>query len=101
MRPGLRRLLTRALAVVPAAAVAAVMGSAGVGKLLILSQVVLSLQLPFAVFPLVHFTTSARYVGRHAAGRLAGAAAWATAAAIGGLNAYLLLQMARGGGGGL
>ncbi|KAI8462637.1 MAG: natural resistance associated macrophage protein [Monoraphidium minutum] len=98
MRPWLRRLLTRGAAIVPAAAVAAALGDAAVGRLLIISQVVLSLQLSFAVFPLVHFTTSARFVGRHAAGRVAGAAAWALAVAIAGLNIYLLVQFGINGG---
>lgn len=97
MRPWLRRLLTRAAAIVPAAAVAAALGDAAVGKLLIISQVVLSLQLSFAVFPLVHFTTSAKYVGALAAGRPAAAAAWALAVAIAGLNGYLLVRFATDG----
>jgi manganese transport protein len=64
--PWLRRLMTRLAAIVPAVAVALVYGEAGTGKLLILSQVVLSLQLPFAVIPLVHFTGSRRRMGAFA-----------------------------------
>lgn len=98
MRPWLRRLLTRALAIIPAAAVAAAMGEAAVGRLLIISQVVLSLQLSFAVFPLVHFTTSRKFLGRYASGWVASGAAWATAVIIGGLNVYLLVRFAMDGG---
>lgn len=92
MRPWLRRLLTRGAAIVPAAIVAAAMGDAAVGKLLIISQVVLSLQLSFAVFPLVHFTTSSKYVGRYASGWCATVGAWLLALLIAGLNVYLLVR---------
>ena len=61
--PALRRLITRAIAIVPAAAVTLYYGAAGTGKLLILTQVVLSLQLSFAVVPLVLFTSSPRKMG--------------------------------------
>src|SRR5205085_3556084 len=56
LRPWLRRLITRGIAIVPAVATAIMYGESGTAKLLILSQVVLSLQLSFAVFPLVRFT---------------------------------------------
>ncbi|MFO0830607.1 MAG: Nramp family divalent metal transporter [Phycisphaerales bacterium] len=92
LRPWLRRLVTRLIAVVPAAVVAGVAGSSGVNRLLILSQVILSLQLGFAVVPLVMFTTSRAKMGRFANGPVIMAAAWATAAIIVGLNAYLLYQ---------
>jgi NRAMP (natural resistance-associated macrophage protein)-like metal ion transporter len=97
MRPWLRRLLTRGAAIVPAAAVAAAMGDAAVGKLLIISQVVLSLQLSFAVLPLVHFTTNRKYVGRYASGWPATVAAWLVAGAIAGLNVYMLIRFAMDG----
>lgn len=61
-----RRLVTRVIAIVPAAIVASVYGASGATKLLILSQVVLSLQLPFAVVPLVRFTSDSRLMGVHA-----------------------------------
>lgn len=100
MRPWLRRLLTRAAAIVPAAVVAAALGEAAVGRLLIISQVVLSLQLPFAVFPLVHFATSKRFVGaRHAGGWATAIVAWLLAIVIAGLNVYLLVRFALDGGG--
>ena len=57
LRPWLRRLITRGIAIVPAAVVAIVYGESGTARLLVLSQVILSLQLSFAVFPLVRFTS--------------------------------------------
>jgi manganese transport protein len=63
MRPWLRRLLTRCVAIVPAVIVIAVMGNAGTYKLLILSQVILSLQLPFAIIPLIKFSSSSSVMG--------------------------------------
>ncbi len=63
MRPWLRRLLTRGLALIPAVVVIIMSGDAGIYKLLILSQVLLSLQLPFAVVPLVHFTSDRNKMG--------------------------------------
>ena len=64
LRPWVRRLLTRSVAIVPAIVVAAYYGEKGEGKLLILSQVVLSLQLSFAVVPLVWFTSDRVKMGR-------------------------------------
>ena len=64
LRPWLRRLITRLIAIVPAVIVIAIYGERGTGPLLILSQVVLSLQLPFAVFPLVMFTERSAQDGR-------------------------------------
>ena len=66
MRPVLRRLLTRTLAIIPAIAVIALRGDRGSYELLILSQVVLSLQLPFAVVPLIHFTSDKERMGTFA-----------------------------------
>ena len=60
IRPWLRRLITRLIAIVPAAIVAILYGESGTAKLLILSQVILSLQLSFAVFPLVRSRPTAR-----------------------------------------
>jgi manganese transport protein len=90
IRPWVRRLLTRLLAVAPAATVAVISGDEGVGRLLILSQVVLSLQLSFAVFPLVTLTGSRRIMGAFANRRPLQAAAWFLAVAILLLNAYLI-----------
>lgn len=64
LRPWLRRLVTRLVAIVPAVIVAAMFGEKGVGELLILSQVILSLQLSFAVVPLVLFTSDKKKMGR-------------------------------------
>jgi manganese transport protein len=96
LRPWVRRLITRLLAVVPAAVVAAVYGERGVGALLILSQVVLSLQLSFAVFPLVMFTSDKLKMGRLVNPRWLSGLAWSAALLIGGLNAWLLLQTVLG-----
>ncbi len=66
MRPWMRRLVTRGLAIIPAIIVAALYGEQGTGQLLILSQVILSLQLSFAVFPLVQFTSERAKMARWA-----------------------------------
>ena len=95
LKPWKRRLLTRLVAVVPAVIVAAVAGERGVGQLLILSQVVLSMQLGFAVVPLVRFTSDRARMGRFANGPVLSTVAWTIASVIVGLNAYLLLQLAR------
>ena len=93
--PWLRRLITRSLAIVPAIIVIAVWGEQYVGNLLILSQVVLSLQLPFAVFPLVMFTNDRSKMGRFANGLTMKWAAALTAVLILVLNGYLLFDTAR------
>jgi len=95
MRPVLRRLVTRAVAVVPALVVAAVMGDKAVGQLLVISQVILSMQLPFAVFPLVQFTSRRKYIGRYASGYIATGFAVLAALVIAGLNLYLLISVMR------
>jgi manganese transport protein len=91
----LRRLITRLIAIVPAVIVTALYGERGAGALLILSQVILSLQLSFAVIPLVSFTGERRKMGQFANGRLLTAVAWSVAVAIVGLNAWLLIGTAR------
>ena len=90
LAPWLRRLMTRSLAILPAAGVTLIYGAAGTGRLLILTQVVLSLQLSFAVIPLVFFTTSRGRMGALVAPLWLGALAWAVAAAIVALNLKLL-----------
>jgi len=90
MRPWLRRLATRLVAIVPAVLVIWQVGDGGVYRLLILSQVILSLQLPFAVVPLLKFTGSRRKMGPFASPGWLRALAWAVAAVIVGLNAWLL-----------
>ena len=91
--PWLRRLCTRAVAIVPAVAVVSLYGDSGLAKLLIASQVVLSLQLPFALVPLVAFAGSRRVAGEHAAPRWMILAAWFFAAVIVLLNFIMLHQV--------
>ncbi|MBS0190029.1 MAG: Nramp family divalent metal transporter [Phycisphaerales bacterium] len=95
LAPWLRRLLTRLVAIVPAAIVAAIYGSKGVNELLILSQVILSLQLSFAVIPLVIFTSDRVKMGRFVNPLWLKVLAWAMALAIAALNAYLLIESIR------
>ena len=85
-----RRMLTRLLAIVPAAFVASVYGVQGTTKLLILSQVVLSLQLPFAVVPLVKFTSDRKLMGGFVNPAWLKCLAWAVSVVIIGLNLKLL-----------
>src|SRR5499433_486417 len=92
LRPWLRRLITRLIAIIPAIIVVALYGERGTGQLIILSQVVLSLQLSFAVFPLVIFTSERQKMGPFASPFWLKALAWPVAVAIAGLNAYLLWQ---------
>ena len=92
MRPMLRRLLTRSVAIIPAVIVIAILGEHGTGNLLILSQVILSLQLPFAVVPLVKFTSSRIKMGPFASPKPVAVIAWAIAAIIVGLNAKLVVD---------
>jgi manganese transport protein len=95
IRPWLRRLITRAIAIVPAAIVAILYGASGTAKLLVLSQVVLSLQLSFAVFPLVMFTSERAKMGEFVNPPWLKALAWTIAFVIAGLNLWLLFQTFR------
>jgi manganese transport protein len=94
LRPWLRRLITRALAIVPAGITAIVYGESGTAKLLILSQVILSLQLPFAVFPLVAFTSDKAKMGEFVNARWLKWLAYLVAWFILVLNVWLLAQTA-------
>ena len=94
--PWLRRLVTRLIALVPAVVVIGWRGDRGAGELLVLSQVVLSLQLPFAVVPLVAFTADKRVMGRLAAPRWLTLLAGAVAAVLIALNLALLLGLSVG-----
>jgi manganese transport protein len=96
IRPWMRRLITRIIAIVPAAIVAMFYGESGTAQLLILSQVILSLQLSFAVVPLVAFTSSRAKMGRFVNPRWLQAVAWTAAAAIAALNAWLLIRTFQG-----
>jgi len=96
LSPWLRRLITRSLAIIPTIIVVAITGEQGTEKLLILSQVILSLQLSFAVVPLVLFTGSRARMGEFVNGRWLQGLAWFTAGLIATLNAWLLVQTAMG-----
>ena len=91
IRPWVRRLITRLVAVVPAAIVAIVYGESGTAKLLVLSQVILSMQLSFAVFPLVRFTSDRAKMGEFVNPRWLAVLAYLIAFLIAGLNVWLLL----------
>src|SRR5215475_4686974 len=95
IRPWLRRLITRLIAIVPAALVAIFYGESGTAQLLILSQVILSLQLSFAVFPLVLFTSDRVKMGAFVNAAWVKVLAWTVALVIAGLNAWLLFQTFR------
>src|SRR5262249_44137254 len=100
LRPWVRRLLTRTMAIGPALMVIALAGNETGGEsvdkrllgLLVLSQVILSFQLPFAIVPLVHFTSDRRRMGPFANGGLLKVLAWACALIVVGLNAFLIHQ---------
>jgi manganese transport protein len=92
LRPWLRRLITRLIAIIPALLTIGLYGEQSTGGLLILSQVILSLQLPFAVIPLVLFTGDRRKMGPFVAPRWMLALAWPVAVLIAGLNVWLLWQ---------
>ena len=93
IRPWLRRLITRLIAIVPAALTAIFFGSHGTAQLLILSQVILSLQLSFAVFPLVKFTSDRLKMGEFVNPSWLKVLAYTVAVAIAGFNVWLLLQI--------
>jgi manganese transport protein len=97
IRPWLRRLITRAVAIVPAALTAIFFGESGTAKLLIFSQVILSLQLSFAVFPLVLFTSDKLKMGAFVNAPWLKTLAYAAAVGILALNAWLLVLVAKGG----
>lgn len=92
IEPWLRRLLTRVLAIVPAVFTILYSGQEGLGRLIILSQVVLSLQLGFAVIPLIHFTSDKKKMGNFANGIKIKLFAWASAIIIVGLNGKLVYE---------
>jgi manganese transport protein len=96
LKPWLRRLITRSLAIIPTVFVVIFYGATGTGKLIILSQVILSLQLSFAVFPLVAFTSNRARMGEFVNGRGLKWLSYTVAVLIAGLNAWLLAEMFRG-----
>jgi len=93
LRPWMRRLITRLIAVIPTIIVTAYWGQSGTAQLLILSQVILSFQLSFAVFPLVMFTSDKRKMGEFVNGKVIKSLAWTAAGFIAVLNLWLLVQM--------
>jgi manganese transport protein len=95
--PAARAIVTRAIAIVPAVVVTAWYGSSGANSLLVFSQVVLSLQLPFAIVPLLVFTTRRAYLGTFSFGRSMSTLLWAAAAVVVALNVWLLARLISGG----
>jgi manganese transport protein len=96
LRPWLRRLITRAVAIVPAIIVAIMFGESGTAKLLVFSQVILSMQLSFAVFPLVAFTSDKLKMGELVNPTWLKVLAYAVAFTIASLNIWLLFQLFHG-----
>jgi len=96
--PVIRRLLTRLLAIVPAVIVTALLGESGTARLLILSQVILSMQLSFAVIPLVMFTSDKAKMGEFVNRRWVQIGGWALGGVIALLNGFLLWQTFTGSG---
>jgi manganese transport protein len=96
LQPWVRRLITRMVAIVPAAFTAIFFGESGTAKLLVLSQVILSLQLSFAVIPLVRFTSDRTKMGEFVNPAWLTGCAWLIAAIIGSLNVWLLVQTVGG-----
>ncbi|MBL8067259.1 MAG: Nramp family divalent metal transporter [Armatimonadetes bacterium] len=92
VKPWIRRLVTRSLAIVPAVVVILLSGGKGTVHLLVVSQVVLSMQLPFAIFPLVAVTSDRRRMGRHVNKPWVKSLGYLLAVIIGGLNVYLLVE---------
>jgi manganese transport protein len=103
MRPLVRRLLTRALAIIPAVVTIVFFGERATGNLLLLSQVVLSLQLSFAVIPLIQIASDRRWMGQYVINRWMQAAGWVVALVIAVLNLKLvydgIVDWLRGAGG--
>ena len=96
LAPWLRRLITRLLAIIPAIIAVGFFGRSGTAKLLIFSQVILSLQLSFAVVPLVQFTSNRGWMGEFVNPLWLKILAWVTAGIIAALNAYLLVLSIKG-----
>ncbi|MCC6722112.1 MAG: Nramp family divalent metal transporter [Bacteroidia bacterium] len=92
LQPWLRRLITRLIAIIPAFLTILILGEGATGKLLILSQVILSLQLGFAIIPLIHFTSDKKQMGEFANKLWVKIAAWIIAIVIIGLNIRLVIE---------
>ena len=87
-----RRLITRSLALVPAFVGVAWLGDAGVGQMLVASQVVLSFQLPFAIWPLIRFTSNPGLMGEFANGWIVKVCAWLLFLVISAANVWLVMS---------
>ncbi|HEV7380411.1 MAG TPA: Nramp family divalent metal transporter [Dyadobacter sp.] len=92
LKAWVRRLITRGIAIVPALIVASIYGEKGTAELLVLSQVILSLQLSFAVVPLVFFTSNKKIMGKFANSRILTLISWTITLVIIGLNTFLLYK---------
>jgi manganese transport protein len=92
IQPWIRRMITRLIAIIPAVLIIVLMGEQYTGKLLVLSQVILSLQLGFAVIPLIHFVSDRQKMGRFAIRKFIEVSAWIIAGVIVILNARLVVQ---------
>ena len=88
LAPWIRRLITRTLAILPAIVIIGLRGDSSVNDLLVLSQVVLALQLPFAMFPLLHFTSSRKRMGAWKNGWFLAIAGWGSALLITAMDLY-------------
>jgi manganese transport protein len=95
IQPWVRRLITRTMAILPAIIIIGVRGESSVTELLVLSQVILALQLPFAMFPLLHFTSSRKRMGRWKNGPFLMIAGWTSAMLIAALDIYGLPESLR------
>jgi manganese transport protein len=96
IKPWLRRLLTRSLAIIPAVIIAVMFQGSGLSRLLIFSQIVLSLQLPFAILPLVYLTSSKKHMGVFANKLWLKIVVGLIAAVIVGLNVWLIVRVFAG-----
>jgi manganese transport protein len=92
IQPWIRRMITRLLAIIPAVLTIMLLGEQYVGRLLVLSQVILSLQLGFAVIPLIHFVSDKQKMGKFVIGKFLKVGAWVVAGVILILNARLVVQ---------
>ncbi len=93
LKPWMRRMITRLMAIIPAVVFIAINGDRSVTDLLILSQVILSIQLPFAIFPLVAFTSSKKIMGEFANNKLVTYISWAITILIASLNVWLIYNI--------
>jgi len=90
MKPWLRNLITRSIAIIPSLIVSLISGSSGAGNLIIISSMVLSFELPFALIPLLKFTSSKTKMGPHKNSMAIAIAAWSIGCCIIGINIYYL-----------